>query len=401
MNAVPTSAAPATTPLPRYLPTLDGIRGLAILLVLTHQFLMLEAHANLAEKLVMFSFGVGWVGVQLFFVLSGFLITGILLDTQRSAHPLRDFFVRRVLRIFPLYYAVLIVAFVVLPALGVLPASLQFDIPHQVWLWTYLSNWTAPFPDLASRTFPHFWSLALEEQFYLVWPFLLLGRTPRQVLWLGLSLALLSLASRVLMYEDDLPHGLVGTATYTFSICRIDALTLGGAMAAALRIPELSNRLRLHRQKLLLGAAALGVAGLFVTHGYTRVGEMEQTVGYAVLSVVFALFVCAGASADGVGRSSATSDPDADQAWWARVLRHPLLTTVGKYSYAMYVLHKPIHDFIGKPMLQRLGLNALGSAWVNVAYVAAGAVVTFAAGWLSYHVFERHFLALKDRLAPR
>ncbi len=306
---------------------------------------------------------------------------------------------RRVLRIFPLYYAVLIVAFVMLPLLGITSASLQFDTPHQIWLWTYLSNWTAPFPDLASRTFPHFWSLALEEQFYLVWPFLLLGRTPRQVLWLGLGLALLSLAARVLMYEDDLPHGVVATATYTFSICRIDALALGGAMAAALRIPELSSRLRQHRQKLLLGAAALGVAGLFVTHGYTRVGAIEQTAGYAVLSVVFALFVCAGASADGADQ--AQPDRRADQAIWARALRHPLLATIGQYSYAMYVLHKPIHDFIGKPVLQKLGVDALGSAWVNVVYVAAGTAVTFGAGWLSYHLFERHFLTLKDRFAPR
>jgi hypothetical protein len=113
----------AAARIPQHLPALDGVRGLAIVLVLCHNFQILEAPSGLVGRVFELAFDLGWIGVQLFFVLSGFLITGILLDTQDSPAYYRNFFVRRVLRIFPLYYGVLLIAFVLVPLLAAVPAG--------------------------------------------------------------------------------------------------------------------------------------------------------------------------------------------------------------------------------------------------------------------------------------
>ena len=150
-----------------HIPGLDGLRGVAILLVLVHMLNVLEIEHGMPAWVFGRISQIGWTGVQLFFVLSGFLITGILLDTQRSKNYFPAFYGRRTLRIFPLYFSVLTIAFVILPWLGSVPPAVAADRPHQIWLWTYLSNWAAIF-DQGSKAFPHFWSLAVEEQFYLV-----------------------------------------------------------------------------------------------------------------------------------------------------------------------------------------------------------------------------------------
>src|SRR5579863_7477782 len=138
--------AQTASPLPAHLPSLDGLRGIAIALVVVHNMgTLYEYPPGAGGAALGILISRGWVGVQLFFVLSGFLITGILLDTQSAHNVLSVFFARRTLRIWPLHYAVLIVVFVVLPALGPLPPTLAHDQAHQIWLWTYLSNWVGPF----------------------------------------------------------------------------------------------------------------------------------------------------------------------------------------------------------------------------------------------------------------
>ena len=156
-------------PSARHVPAADGVRGLAILVVLIHNAAWINAGTgSFLLKLTLAITSTGWVGVQLFFVLSGYLITGILVDALGSPRYFRHFYIRRTLRIFPLYYAALLVALFVVPQVAQVPAWAAAARQNQWWYWSYLSNWGAPFGH-GIAGLPHFWSLAVEEQFYLCW----------------------------------------------------------------------------------------------------------------------------------------------------------------------------------------------------------------------------------------
>src|SRR6185503_19750329 len=162
-----------------HVPSLDGIRGLAIAIVLVHNgtFILHGSHATL-PKVAAAVAAAGWLGVQLFFVLSGFLITGILLDSRTRPQFFRTFYTRRTLRIFPLYYAFLASALFIVPLLANVPDWHATALRNQVFYWTYTSNWANPL-GYAIPGLSHFWSLAVEEQFYLFWPVVVFFGSPR------------------------------------------------------------------------------------------------------------------------------------------------------------------------------------------------------------------------------
>jgi peptidoglycan/LPS O-acetylase OafA/YrhL len=368
---------------PRY-PLLDALRGVAILWVLAHQLCGLESLSGPLAFLFEKAAYLGWMGVQLFFVLSGFLITGILLDTRGAKNYWSGFMARRALRIFPLYFGVLAITFWGLPAIGVSGAMLEHDRAHQIWLWTYLSNWVEPH-GLGSDLFPHFWSLAIEEQFYLVWPLLLWNATAQRAWRIALATIGLSVAARGAMVAWDASP----SALYHYSVARMDALAMGGAVAALVRMPDGRRWLVARAERLLPWALVIFLAGALPTRAWSTANAVGQIAGYTLSALVFALLVArvvspgAGGAGDGIRRL------------------HDALSAVGKVSYAMYVFHKPMHQFIGKPALAALGLSLSTSVAVNAAYIVAGSAVVFAAAWLSWHLFEKHVLALKRRFEPR
>jgi peptidoglycan/LPS O-acetylase OafA/YrhL len=367
--------------LPEHLPSLDGVRGAAILLVLFHEFDLLEhvAFSSFGRLVVNHAVAVGWVGVQLFFVLSGFLITGILLDTRERPGYFRSFYIRRVLRIFPLYYGALLLFLVVLPGLGMAPAEWR---ENQLWYWAYLSNWNLA----EGKAMPHFWSLAVEEQFYLLWPFVVLRFSARPLLNLCIAVAIASLAIRTTMVLG----GISPDAIYEFSTSRMDALALGGAAAAVLRLPDGPPAFLRFPRRLWAFAWVLAIIGLVTTHFYQRTTPLGQTLGYSVLAIVFATVIYA----------QALVDADAGPALrWPLFLRSRFLRALGTYSYGMYVVHRPLQDLIGKPALQALGFGEELGLGVGLAYILAATLVTFLAGMLTYWCYERHFLALKRRRA--
>ena len=367
---------------PARLPTLDGLRAIAILLVVPHNLDLIATFDG--AQLVVAALHRGWIGVQLFFVLSGFLITGILLDARGATDYYRSFFVRRALRIFPLYYATLLVLFVLLPALGLVPASFKCDAMVELSYWTYFSNWYGPFhqgPDPVS----HFWSLALEEQFYFLWPFVIHRRSAGWVMRLCLAIAAASLLLRVVMLLAGTP----AQAIYQFLVTRMDALALGGAAAAAFRVPSAASWTLDHR-RFLLGASLLSlVGGAVLSRGYNFTHPVTLSLGFTFLAVGFALLVAAGVAADLLGA-----------AGWPAALRWSFLRRVAKYSYAMYVLSVPLHFLVGKPVLSALGLAAGNSILVDLAYIIVGTALSFLAAAASFHLLEVHFLNLKDRFAP-
>jgi peptidoglycan/LPS O-acetylase OafA/YrhL len=202
-------------PLKKHYPALDGLRGIAILLVvLFHNFRAFNY------------FFFGWLGVDLFFVLSGFLITDILLNTVGSPHFLRNFFMRRMLRIFPLYYLVLIIFFIAFPLLGLYKQELQFYQDHQSWFWFYLQNWLLS-TDSSPRggALDHFWSLAIEEQFYIIWPLIiLLVRKLKILAGIMLSLLLALMIARGAIWFNKV-EGFNYMNFFTFT--RIDGMCVG------------------------------------------------------------------------------------------------------------------------------------------------------------------------------
>jgi len=377
----PSNPAPAhPVSLPDRLPTLDGLRAIAILLVVPHNLNLIATYGG--THLFVAAVHRGWIGVQLFFVLSGFLITGILLDARDASNYYRSFFVRRALRIFPLYYATLVVLFVLLPALGLLPSSFERDPMVELSYWAYFSNWYGPFhkgPDSVS----HFWSLAIEEQFYLLWPFVIHRRSAEWIMRLCFAIAAASLSLRVAMLLTGTP------GIYTFLVTRMDALALGGAVAAAFRVPSVASWTLNHR-RFLPGASLLSlVAGAAISRGYQLTDGMTPSLGFTFLAVAFALLVAAGTAADHLG-----------PAGWLGVLRWTFLRRVAKYSYAMYVLSVPVHFLVGKPVLSALGLASTNSIAVDLGYIVVGTALSFFAAAASFHLFEVHFLNLKDRFAP-
>lgn len=363
------------------MPALDGLRGLAILMVLLHTFNPLQG-GGFPGREIKIALDLGWVGVQLFFVLSGFLITGILLDSRGSPGYLRIFLARRALRIFPLYYGVLLVAFVVLPAVWPVAAQWRYEYGHQGWLWTYLANWVqADWPN--TRPFAHFWSLCVEEQFYLVWPLLLYRMKPARVLQVSVMLMMISPVVRALMvWEGANPE-----AIYMSTICRMDALAAGAMGAALLRIPGARHSLTAFIDGALWVSAAALAAGALFTHVYERLLPLTQVMGYSLFAMVFGILVL---------KCAMTTAPD---RVWLHPLRSRLLGSVGRYSYAMYIFGPIMEKTIGSRILQG-GFRGPDAAWMpGLAYCLCMTLLAYVCGWISFHALERHFLGLKARFA--
>jgi peptidoglycan/LPS O-acetylase OafA/YrhL len=368
----------------RHMPVLDGLRGIAIALVVAHNTGHVQTSAATKWHKLLYPLHLqGWVGVHLFFVLSGFLITGILLDAKPravAADFFRSFYVRRTLRIFPLYYATLVVSFFVAP---VVAASFVPPTPFstQVWFWAYLANWSIPY-GIFVPYLTHFWSLAVEEQFYLAWP-LVVWLLPRRALVVACGvIAVIALADRFWLIAHDAP----ALATYQFTSSRMDALVLGGAAALAARTPAAMRRVAPYLLPVIV------VTGLFCPYalGYVLPAWFGATLEHSILAVFFTAVVLA--AVRGEARGDRVS----------RALSHPALRFLGRYSYAIYVVHQPLANammpFI-KPYVEGPSFAVAAVAMVGDIAFVGGVSIAFAL--VSWNVFEKRFLALKDRLAPR
>ena len=364
------------------LPALDGIRGLAIIWVVLHNTTdHLPPTLHGASHMLAFLVHPGWIGVQLFFALSGFLITGSLLDTQRATNYFRAFYARRALRILPLYYTVLILLLIVAPELQLGPTSLKANLKEQLSLWLFVVNWT----DAAPYGFAHFWSLAIEEQFYLFWPFIVYRLSARRLFTVCLCIAAFALVMRGIMVCS----GASSWTVYTATTSRLDALTLGGAGACLVRIPATRAWLASRFSAVNLAALALFVVGVPITRTYNTDAIPGQIFGYTLLAICCATLVT----------SAASADKEAKSTFLTRVLRSKPLRSWGKYSYAIYIFHQLIHKLWGEPwLLSRFSSHP--PALAVYAYSLTIGLVSFGAAYLSYHLLEKRFLALKSLVRP-
>lgn len=366
-----------TPPLFRHVPALDGIRGVAILLVLGFHLLWsnMVTGSRVFDAVVQLR-AAGWIGVDLFFALSGYLITGILLDTRDNPHFFRNFYARRALRIFPLYYAALLLLTIVFN-----PASSLTARPFVI-LAAYLQNtplwWHGHVDGTVANFTSHLWSLAVEEQFYLVWPMvILLVPSRRALLWLAFSLAVVSPALRWLL----LAHGAPMQATYKLTLCRADGLLAGAWLATAVRGPHRATVLRFAPVTLALGICACLLIA-FTT------GNFDFERNRAVSVFAYSALALTGASLIGVALSPATAI--------ARALRWRVLRFFGQYSYGLYVLHQMVAAAVEHRFGQLLRASlSPHKALLHIVFLCIVLLITIPLAMLSYHFFERPFLRLK------
>ncbi len=345
--------------------SLDGVRGLAVLMVLLY-----HAGQPALGGLLLQS------GVDLFFVLSGFLITTILLRTRDRSDYFRLFYGRRAVRIFPLYYLVLatfVVAANVFLHFGI-QDSMSFGqaqelVDNQWWGWLYqVNNLEAFWGERAFAGLGHLWSLSIEEQFYLLWPLVVLRAPKRLLLRACMAVVVVSVVVRAVGYatvSEDF--------AYYFTFCRLDGLALGAAGAVVVRSPELAARWRpaiqwIGRRWWLVVALILMPLPVALYGGIT-------VLSAAYLGIVLA----------------ARGDVLAPRptAW----LHSRFLGHLGTYSYAIYVFSVPLAQNVER--IKPSNVQIVDAVF----QILVVGLLSYGLARLSWVLWERPWLKLKRRLA--
>lgn len=358
---------------------LDGLRAIAFLLVF-----FFHAHYGYF----------GWIGVQLFFVLSGFLITGILID-MKALLPRGSYFIkfygRRFLRIFPLYYLYLLLASLVASYLlsqHIRKSYIELFWKQVPYAFTYVYNFfmATSLYERASQFVTHMWSLALEEQFYILWPLVIfltpLKNMKRVFLWV-IYLAPIFRLGTFLFYQYQPWFEILRqdptTAVYVLPFTQFDSFAFGALLTVLTSVPRAKQQFFV----ILVALPILGMLTDYLTTGIWNVDNgfglplalpnaYKPVWGYSLLNYLFMLLVY------GVAR----------EGWFMRLLDHPWMRHLGKISYGLYVYHYAILWLLTLVILPNLNRDV-----VNI--VALGLTIVLAS--LSFEFFERPIMDLKDR----
>jgi peptidoglycan/LPS O-acetylase OafA/YrhL len=367
-----------------HVPALDGLRGIAILLVLGLHF---GVGADLPDRTGLIFTAwiqrvlyIGWTGVDLFFVLSGFLITRILLASRDQPGYFRRFYARRALRIFPLYYAGVVLAFVAVPHLFATTMPSEFTAPKgEIWFWTYAVNLAMVFGwTVQADLVLHFWTLTIEEQYYLVWPTVVRLVSPRALLRLCIALIASALALRIAWMSV----GWGWEGAYRFTLGRVDAFGVGGLIAVlaagsqSWRSVERGARIGLAATGTVLALMFLAVSPFYPSQW------MVVTFGHSLLAVAFGCVIVI---------SLGNKAPE--------FLQHSGLRALGKYSYGIYVWHWPIQRLLLVAYGRMSPTDRLEGTVQALAFVTIGITGSILCGWISYRLIESPFLRLKRLFA--
>ena len=403
----------------RAIPTLDGMRGIAVLLVLMFHFAWTfpgdipEDAVTMMDKVAVrvhdFLWS-GWTGVDLFFVLSGYLITrGLVAPSKRAiGSRLKMFWMRRVLRIFPLYYAFIIVGSIVALIYAAMctpgtAATLAGGDPcGPAWIpgvsyWIYMQNYALAFDDKVLRWTAHFWSLAIEEQFYFVWPIVavMIARKRLANVIPLLVLAVVALRGFLVFKGAQVPaltgllHDQNGIAKFVYraTFTRADGLLLGAFVAVTQR--EVSHPVSIAWRRLrfpIFIATALALCGLYaMAHGLNDYDRRIMAIGYVTLALFFAasISMCADAVISERSRKFLSWRP---------------LVACGKVSYGMYIFHWVLVILL-VPRIEKMqaGMDTLTKMALNTGVIVGGIAVVYVLAEISFRFFETPFLKLKHR----
>ena len=364
----------------KYIQSLDGIRGFGIIFVLLYHFLRL----NGADWSVM---GFSWIWIQMFFVQSGFLITEILLESKNKPFSVYtgQFYWRRALRIFPVYFAYILL-FAIVYLIFHKPADFGDRVPY---LLTFTYNYTRFITDLDFNSvwFIHFWSLAVEEQFYLVWPFLIYFLSLRSLRWLVVAALVLAPVFRYWLTAYVLQSGyspeMTGEITYAFTLSQFDAFAIG----AAIPLFKLRERISKPGKYILAMVVVLLIAGginySFIkdTHpqfSLTSLGisvagveNLQHVWSYSLVNFLFLFVILYLINENYKG-----------------FFNFPLFINMGKVVYGMYIYHFAV----------LFGFTVLNERYIHNFYIsfAIAFFVSYGMAYLSYYYFEKRFLGLRD-----
>jgi peptidoglycan/LPS O-acetylase OafA/YrhL len=320
------------TPMPLtrkgHLPELDGLRGIAILSVLVYHFIGVSFCTELPSALSQRTVDVlrqAWLGVDLFFVLSGFLIGGILIDSRASRQFFKPFYARRFFRIAPLYALLLIANFLSLAHLiPRAPSPARSDVPWYAYLTFTQNYWLARGPAGVAAFMGVTWSLAVEEQFYLTIPVLVRFVRARFLPWLLVGLIVLAPLLRFNLYTT------LGAdarrAAYELTYCRVDTLAMGALLAVLLRNARVWQAL-VQNRRLLCGALACLALGVpyFLVENVTPTYAARAALMYTWIGLFFSCALVL-----------AVVSPE---SWLARALRAGWLRELGTFAYFLYLFH--------------------------------------------------------------
>lgn len=340
---------------------LDGARAIAVIMVMFYHFFQDINTSNetllIIKKLSLF----GKTGVSLFFVLSGFLITRILLNTKKYNSYFKSFYIRRILRIFPLYYFFLILYYFILP---LLPERFFASFSEQIWYWVFLQNFALTF-DWKSIGPNHYWSLSVEEHFYIFWPLIIYYFPVKKIKWGIISLCIISFFTRIILIKNNIEES-------QFTFARFDELAIGSFLA----VLELENRLTKNLKKFLLAFAIFLLPLIFISLRNGNSSLFESSIKYLVLGLVYGTFVGIIISLNA-------------QNWFKNLLKTNFMRFTGKISFGLYVYHPICFMLIIQYLkISNLALNFLLS--FGFAYTIS---------IFSYNLLEKKFLKLKDQFS--
>jgi peptidoglycan/LPS O-acetylase OafA/YrhL len=368
----------------KHIPILDGIRAYAILMVcLVHFFQVDEtglysSHKYLGVFLYKLS-QLGLKGVELFFMLSGFLITGILVDSKKSNKYFRSFYARRFIRIFPLYYFVLAISFLVFPHLIDIDDAGKHVINNQFWLWTYTSNishflgfsggWDA---SLNFPSFGHLWSLCVEEHFYIFWPFIIYfvkEKNLKTTMWFIVGFSSLAVIWTY-VYPD------CWTILKWTTIQCAGILSLGGLLALEYKNKKKWDQISMLAKKIVLPFVLLFVLSHFIPRRY----DILHVVTYFTSIIAFLLVLIVALN------NNKITDKCFNRKW---------LYFIGKISYGIYVYHGMLRPYFKSYLYDNFIAKIDNGIIATILYTILATGISILIAWGSWELIEKPILRLK------